>query len=288
MWTGLLAVLALLLGCSAQPPQSPQPPTATTSSATGCLSQAPAPPADAKRVTVSRVVDGDTIDLSDGAKARLVGMNTPESVDPRRPVQPYGKEASAHVKGLLEGKEVWVLPGRTPQDKYGRLLAWVWLPDGRLVNALLVQEGYAQKYTFSDNPDHADLIQACEQEARKANRGLWALPTYHNGGRAADMNRDGEEPTAAAVDLKITAEPGSVARGDRATLAAATAPGASCTITVEYKSGASSADGLEPHKADAKGAVRWSWAVGAKTATGTWPIKVNCGGSAVYTEITVK
>ena len=172
-----MVAVALLVGCSGAPP-------AATSGA-GCLQRAPKPPAGARRVTVSRVVDGDTVDLADGTKVRFVGINAPESVDPHRPVQPYGKEASAYVKSLLQGKEILLQPGRTPRDKYGRLLAWVWLPDGRLVNALLVQEGYAQTYTFKDNPDHAELIQACEQEARQANRGLWALPAYHNGERAA-------------------------------------------------------------------------------------------------------
>lgn len=122
---------------------------------------------------MQRVVDGDTFVTRDGTRVRILGVNAPESVDPRRPVQRLGKEAGAFARRLLQGRTVLVQPGRNPRDRYGRTLAWVWLEDGRFVNAELVRLGYAQVHTFTDNPDHAGLLLRCQQEAREANRGLW-------------------------------------------------------------------------------------------------------------------
>lgn len=137
------------------------------------LQEAPKAPATAVKAKVKRVVDGDTFVVEDGTRVRLLGINAPESVDPRRTVQKFGKEASAFAKRLLEGKTVLLQPGRNPTDKYGRLLAWVWLTDGRFVNGELVRLGYAQVSTYSDNPDHADYLVLAQREAREANRGLW-------------------------------------------------------------------------------------------------------------------
>ncbi len=187
LWALVLAVA--LIGCTpgAQSLPAPAPAPLQGTATAGCLAQAPTPPAQAQRVTVRRVVDGDTVELDDRdrTKVRLIGINTPESVDPRRPVQAYGKEATAFARGLLEGQAVLLQRGRTPYDRYRRLLAWLWLPDGHFVNALIVQQGYAQVYTFSDNPDHAALLLACQREARDAQRGLWSLPEYRSGKEAA-------------------------------------------------------------------------------------------------------
>jgi len=187
----LLLLAATLTACATGSAAPPLPPAPQPPAAADCLTQAPKPPAHPQRVKVGRVVDGDTVELADTAKTkvRILGINTPESVDPRRPVQPYGKEASAFTRQLLAGKTVLLQPGRQPHDRYGRLLAWIWLPDGPFVNAYLVQQGYAQVDTFPDNPNHAELLLACQREARAANRGLWALPAYKDGEEAAKMNR---------------------------------------------------------------------------------------------------
>jgi endonuclease YncB( thermonuclease family) len=274
--TSLLATMliaaVLAAGCGSAPAPADRAPAAPAAPAAaaaqdGCLALAPDPPGDARRVTVTRVVDGDTVELKDSTKVRLIGMNTPESVDPRRPVQAYGKEASAYTKELLQGKEVLLREGQTPKDKYGRTLAWLWLPDGRFVNALLVQQGYAQVYTFADNPDHADLLLVCEREAREGGRGLWALP----GG-----------------ELTLLKEPGTVTQDGTASVAVKASPGAACTIAVAYKSGPSKAAGLEPKAADARGQVSWSWKVTASTSKGTWPVTIRCGEQGAYTTVTVK
>ncbi|MBP2020052.1 micrococcal nuclease [Symbiobacterium terraclitae] len=267
----------------------------------GCLAEAPLPPDDATKVRVTRAIDGDTLEFFDGTRVRLIGINTPESVDPRRPVQAYGKEASAYTKALTANQEVLYVPGQTPRDRYGRLLAWVWLTDGTFLNALLVRDGYAQVYTFADNPDHADLLLACQQEAREAGRGLWALPDYQDGQMAADMDREaitdaprgvgepeaaGDEPQSAAPE--VIREPGVVSRGATAYVEVRTRPGDDCTISVIYKSGPSSAQGLQAKQANGAGIVSWSWKVGTRTTPGTWPVVITCGGQTVRTGVTVR
>lgn len=128
---------------------------------------------EAVKVKVTRVVDGDTFEIDDGRKVRMIGINTPESVDPRRAVEYYGKEASRYTKSLMEGKEVFLLEGTTPEDRYGRILGWVWLSDGTFVNGDLIYQGYAQVYTFADNPEHANYLLTLQRDAREAGRGLW-------------------------------------------------------------------------------------------------------------------
>lgn len=248
-------------------------------------------PDDARLVTVKRAVDGDTLELSDGTRVRLTGINTPESVDPRRPVEWMGKEASAYTASLVTGQEIFLQPSRTPVDRYGRTLAWLWLPDGVFLNAKLVYDGYAQVYTFSDNPDHAELLRQCEREAREAERGLWApLPDEETPAPPA-----GEpdvppplDPPAAPSGLTILSEPGAVVPGNGASITVQTTPGAQCQIVVRYKSGPSKAKGLEPKTARDDGRVSWHWTVGRNTTPGDWPVTVTCDGQSVQATLTVK
>ncbi len=144
-------------------------------------------PAEAtEQARVVKVVDGDTVRVhlaGEEKVVRLIGINTPESVDPRKPVQCFGKEASAYAVKLLQDKEVFMSSDESQQemDRYGRLLRYIYLPDGTLVNEKLIREGYAQEYTY-DRP-YAFRIQfkQAEKEARQANVGLWsgcvAVPT---------------------------------------------------------------------------------------------------------------
>lgn len=139
--------------------------------------------------TVVRVVDGDTVEArldgaADAAKVRLLGVNTPESVDPRRPVECFGKEASHWAKERLEGKRVRLEPDpeADEHDKYGRLLRRVVLPDGTLFNLLLVQEGYAYAYTsFPLGAAFKRDVKLAEQAAKTAGKGLWSPETCAGG-----------------------------------------------------------------------------------------------------------
>ena len=99
-------------------------------------------------------------------------MDTPETVDPRRPVQRFGKEASDRNKQLVEGKTVRLEKDVSNTDKYNRLLRYVWV-DGKMVNAVLVEEGFARAASFPPDVKHQDLFQRLERQAREAKRGLW-------------------------------------------------------------------------------------------------------------------
>lgn len=130
---------------------------------------------DYNNILVKRVIDGDTIQLVDGSRVRYSGINTPESVDRRRGVEYYGKESSNFNKQLVQGKNVRLEFDVQQKDKYGRLLAYVYVGD-TFVNAELVKQGYTQASTYPPNVKYADLFRKFENEARAQGRGLWASP----------------------------------------------------------------------------------------------------------------
>lgn len=128
--------------------------------------------------TVVRVVDGDTIIVrGPGGRTedvRLIGIDTPETVDPRRPVGCFGPEASAYAKHLLTGRRVILRYDRETKDRYGRFLAYVWLAHpAEFVNGRLVELGYARAYPFPPNTAHEALFAALERRAALEGRGLW-------------------------------------------------------------------------------------------------------------------
>ncbi len=147
-------------------------PKATTETMTA---QASAP--EQKLYQVVRLVDGDTFKIhfnNQLESVRLIGVNTPEIHHPTKGVEPYGREAAAYAKKLLDGKSVKLVFDVQTRDRYGRLLAYVYLPDGRFLNAQLVQDGYAQVMTVPPNVRFADTFVTMEQQAREAGRGMWA------------------------------------------------------------------------------------------------------------------
>lgn len=128
-------------------------------------------------VVVSETIDGDTVKLSDGNKVRILGIDTPETVDPRKAVQCFGKEASAKMKELVSGKKVILLvdSSQGDKDKYGRLLRYIYL-DNVDIGAAMIQEGYAYaylKYPTSKTEEYKVL----EAQAREGKKGLWAENT---------------------------------------------------------------------------------------------------------------
>jgi micrococcal nuclease len=131
------------------------------------------------RGMVVRAVDGDTIIVrGSGGRmedVRLLGIDTPETVDPRRPVGCYGPEASAFTKQHVTGRTVTLRYDRELHDRYGRFLAYVWLAGSRpvFVNAELVRRGYARSYPFPPNTAHEALFAALERSAAVAGKGLW-------------------------------------------------------------------------------------------------------------------
>lgn len=152
-------------------------PTATTSALrAGTPEQAGT---EAGMAEVVRVVDGDTIVVRiDGQeeKVRLIGINTPESVDPRKPVECFGKDASKHAAELLpEGTAVRLVRDVEARDRYQRLLAYVYrADDGLFVNLAQVTDGFAEPATYPPNVAHVDEFAAAARTARDRNIGLWA------------------------------------------------------------------------------------------------------------------
>jgi micrococcal nuclease len=117
------------------------------------------------------VTDGDTIVLARLDRTRLIGIDTPEVTGAERCL---GLEASAFVKRLLgPGDRVSYRLGVDPRDRYGRALAYVWLGDGRMLNGVLADRGYAEALTVPPNVDHAEIFVRAVRRARRAGRGLW-------------------------------------------------------------------------------------------------------------------
>ena len=145
------------------------------------------------KAKIKRVVDGDTAIIyfltTDGTRykeerIRFIGVNTPESVDPNRPVEYYGKEASDFTKKELKDKTIWVLTDAGVRDKYDRLLGYIWLDEpqnldsekevrAKMFNARLLLKGYAQTMTIQPNVRYSNMFVKFQREARDAKRGLW-------------------------------------------------------------------------------------------------------------------
>lgn len=127
---------------------------------------------------VVKVVDGDTMDVEiDGEieRLRLIGIDTPETVDPRKDVQCFGKEASNKSKELLEGNFVTLESDDTQseRDKYKRLLVYVYLPDGTSFNKYMIEEGYAYEYTYDEAYKYQSEFKQAQLNAQSSNKGLW-------------------------------------------------------------------------------------------------------------------
>jgi micrococcal nuclease len=136
---------------------------------------------------VSRVVDGDTLKLANNDRVRLIGVDTPEvhysdkllrdarkSRKDIKEIQEMGKKASEFTKALCDGKRVRLEYDVEKRDRYGRLLAYVYLEDGTFVNAKILEEGYGQVMTIPPNVRYADRFLKLQQKARDGRKGLWA------------------------------------------------------------------------------------------------------------------
>jgi micrococcal nuclease len=149
-------------------------------------------PGGFERAHVTRVVDGDTIEVEilevvpgpgagetevgEDYDVRFLGIDTPESVKPGSPVDCFGREASAATKALLDDQTVRLVKDVEETDQYDRLLRYVYFGD-EMANARLVANGYASVYTYPPNVRHADLFVQLQREARENDRGLWSPDT---------------------------------------------------------------------------------------------------------------
>lgn len=132
---------------------------------------------EGQEVLVVDVIDGDTIEIEGGDRVRYIGIDTPETVDPRRPVGCFGKEASLENKMLVEGKMIILVKDVSEVDKFGRLLRYIYVKgeDGQtiFVNDYLIREGFAKASTFPPDVRYSEEFLQAEREARGASKGLW-------------------------------------------------------------------------------------------------------------------
>jgi micrococcal nuclease len=169
--------------------------TVPTEITTGAINQA-------NFVKVVSVVDGDTIKVSiDGVTqtVRLIGIDTPETVDPRKPVQCFGQEASNKAKSILSNQMVRLESdlSQGDLDKYQRLLRYVFLKDGTFFNKLMIAEGYAHEYTYLIPYQYQEEFKSAEKNAREAQLGLWN-PSTCNGNTSSPAGTSGQSTTTVA------------------------------------------------------------------------------------------
>lgn len=172
--------------------EEPSPPI--SGSAEKTLAQHP----DRLSARVVRVRDGDTIEVDFGMGdikvVRYIGIDTPESVDPRRSVECFGKEASNMNNSLVGGKTVLLEKDVSETDKYGRLLRYVYLPAGRqglgdlFINQYLVGEGFANASAYPPDVKYQEDLESAEEEARLDNKGLWSSCPSTSGSSSSQIN----------------------------------------------------------------------------------------------------
>ncbi|RJQ54073.1 MAG: hypothetical protein C4521_04260 [Actinobacteria bacterium] len=158
----------------------------TTSGPKPAIPAKPQIPAGVSFAVVSRVIDGDTVELANGRRVRYIGIDTPERG------KPYCEEASSRNRRLVEGKRVKLVKDVSETDKYGRLLRYVYV-GSTFVNAALVRDGYAMAYTYPPDVKYADYFVWLQGQARTANRGLWGSETV-----APTRGSPGEYPYVAS------------------------------------------------------------------------------------------
>ena len=169
---GIFFILVLLKLAPAQVDQNAQPKQSVVQPATSLQTNTASNHSASQLVKVTRVVDGDTVEIEGGEKVRYIGVDTPETVDPRKEVGCFGKEASDKNKQLVEGKEVRIEKDVSETDKYGRLLRYIYVGD-IFINDFLVREGYAHVSTYPPDVKYQDQFLQAEKEAREAKKGLW-------------------------------------------------------------------------------------------------------------------
>lgn len=122
---------------------------------------------------VVRVVDGDTLQVEingQNVRVRYIGVDAPEST---RVVECFGREATKFHRELVDGQQLRLERDVSETDRFGRLLRYAYLLDGRMVNEILIREGYAAARSFPPDVKYQDRLRAAEKEARNARRGLW-------------------------------------------------------------------------------------------------------------------
>ncbi|MDQ0899864.1 MULTISPECIES: thermonuclease family protein [unclassified Paenibacillus] len=170
-----------------------------------------APVAEANKyitAKVTKVVDGDTINVLIGDKketVRFVLIDTPETKHPSKPVEPFGPEASKFTTDMLEGKEVKLEKDVSERDSYGRLLMYVWLDD-KMVNELLLEKGLARVAIYQPDVKYVDKFREIQKKAQQAGTGIWSIENYaKDDGYHPEVMKKTEEPAKETQPSKAPA-----------------------------------------------------------------------------------
>lgn len=129
-------------------------------------------PSKSDALVCEKVIDGDTIKLSTGEKVRLIGVDTPEFYHPIKPTQFYSREAAMFTRKLVDGKKIRLEYDEQKQDKYNRVLAYVYLEDGTFINAEIIKQGYGFAYTRFPFK-YLEQFKEYEKQAKEKELGLW-------------------------------------------------------------------------------------------------------------------
>jgi len=165
---GLLAAAALEAGSTTH--QEPRVGTSEQSRES--------PNAGSEKRVVIRIIDGDTIVVNPNEKVRLIGVDTPEIIHPKKAVQCFGKDAKEFTRSMVERRTIRLVldesnAARNHKDRYGRTLAYAYLTDGTMLNRELIRQGYAHAYTRFPFP-HLVEFRELERTARAESLGLWS------------------------------------------------------------------------------------------------------------------
>ncbi|MDR7537047.1 MAG: thermonuclease family protein, partial [Armatimonadota bacterium] len=187
--TTLAAVAVGTTGLAGTVPGTAAPGAATLSAGSSGHCASPPPPPGRQPARVVRVVDGDTlrVALPGGTdRLRLIGVDSPETHDGAKlardvqrsgrsqaAVRALGAQARAFTLRHLQDRPVGLEFDVQRRDRYGRLLAYVWTPEGELFNLVILREGFAQVLTVPPNVRYTALLLACQRESREQRRGLW-------------------------------------------------------------------------------------------------------------------
>lgn len=157
------------------------------------------PQANVVAYAVTSITDGDTIKVNINGTIetlRIIGLDTPETVDPRKPVQCFGEEATNKAKELLSGKMVTLEsdPTQTDRDIYGRLLRYVFLQDGTDFGKYMIASGYAYEYTYKTPYKYQSAYKSAQANAKANNLGLWS-PNTCNGNITSKTNESSSTQT---------------------------------------------------------------------------------------------
>lgn len=158
--------------------------------------------------SIVSVVDGDTVKININGKVetfRLIGMDTPETVDPRKPVQCFGTEASNKAKELLSGKKVRIETddSQGTYDKYNRMLGYIFLENNLFYNKHMIEQGYAHEYTYNTPYKYQTEFKNAQKEAQDNERGLWSSNTCGGNTTNPDTSVQTDVPGSCSIKGNI-------------------------------------------------------------------------------------